>query len=114
MHRWAVEVWKAANQEYPRAFTLPKLRAHWEASCSSKNLSWRTARGPMANARLEARRLGWYFEGPFKLRTNTGQAISLIEMSPKMIQTMLMQAHHVKLEQKAAVNLGVVTFDSDR
>eukprot|EP00972_Heterocapsa_arctica_P036738 5409132-Heterocapsa_arctica.AAC.1 len=29
--------------------------------------TWGTARGPMAIARLEAKRLGWRFEGPFKL-----------------------------------------------
>eukprot|EP00972_Heterocapsa_arctica_P032151 4736893-Heterocapsa_arctica.AAC.1 len=68
----------------------------------------------MAIARLEAVRLGWEFEGPFKLRTATGQSLSMIEMSPKMIQSMRVQAHHVKLEQKAAVNLGVTTFESDR
>eukprot|EP00972_Heterocapsa_arctica_P062689 9246533-Heterocapsa_arctica.AAC.1 len=68
----------------------------------------------MAIARLEAKRLGWRFKGPFKVITATGQTVSMIEMSPKMIQTMLVQAHHVKLEQKAAINLGVCTFDSNR
>eukprot|EP00972_Heterocapsa_arctica_P073486 10854238-Heterocapsa_arctica.AAC.1 len=38
----------------------------------------------------------------------------MIEVSPKMIQSLIVQAHHVKLEQKAAINLGVSTFDSDR
>eukprot|EP00972_Heterocapsa_arctica_P042793 6310539-Heterocapsa_arctica.AAC.1 len=58
LHRWSVEVWKAANQEDSRAFTLPQLRAHWQASTNHKSRdSWRTARGPMAIARLEAERI---------------------------------------------------------
>eukprot|EP00972_Heterocapsa_arctica_P002804 413930-Heterocapsa_arctica.AAC.1 len=38
----------------------------------------------------------------------------MIEVSPKMIQSMVVQSHQVKLEQKAAINLGATTMESDR
>eukprot|EP00972_Heterocapsa_arctica_P083029 12234315-Heterocapsa_arctica.AAC.1 len=38
----------------------------------------------------------------------------MIEVSPKMIQTMAVQSQHVKLEQKTAIKLGATSFDSDR
>eukprot|EP00972_Heterocapsa_arctica_P008518 1243173-Heterocapsa_arctica.AAC.1 len=60
----------------------------------------------MAVARPEAARIGWKFEGPFKLITATGMTVSMIEVSPKMVQTMAVQSHQAKLEQKAAINLG--------
>ena len=111
LHRWSVEVWIAANQKDSRAFSLPQLTAKWEASTGHKSKdSWRTARGLMAIARLEASRLGLMFQGPFKLVTATGTTVSLIEIAPNMIQTMAVQAHHVKLEQKAAINLGRRTW----
>ncbi len=42
----------------------------------------------MAIARLEASRIGWKFEGPFKLVTSTGMIVSMIEVFPEMFQTM--------------------------
>ena len=68
----------------------------------------------MAIARLEASRIGWRFQGPFKLVTSTGTTVSLIEISPKMIQSMAVQSHHVMLEKKAAINLGATNMISDR
>eukprot|EP00972_Heterocapsa_arctica_P082357 12135615-Heterocapsa_arctica.AAC.1 len=68
----------------------------------------------MAIARLEASRIGWQFQGPFKLVTSTGMIVSMIEVSPKMIQTMAVQSHQVRLEQKAAINLGATSMESDR
>eukprot|EP00972_Heterocapsa_arctica_P095805 14132721-Heterocapsa_arctica.AAC.1 len=68
----------------------------------------------MAVARLQAARIGWKFEGPFKLITATGMAVSMVEVSPKMIQTMAVQSHQVKLEQKAAINLGATNLDSEK
>eukprot|EP00972_Heterocapsa_arctica_P018921 2795171-Heterocapsa_arctica.AAC.1 len=68
----------------------------------------------MAIARLEAARIGWKFLGPFKLVTATGMTVSMIEDSPNMIQSMAVQSHQVKLEQKAAINLGATNMDSDR
>eukprot|EP00972_Heterocapsa_arctica_P053981 7950998-Heterocapsa_arctica.AAC.1 len=38
----------------------------------------------------------------------------MIEVSPKMIQTMAVQSHQVKLEQKAAINLGATSMETDR
>eukprot|EP00972_Heterocapsa_arctica_P048408 7137707-Heterocapsa_arctica.AAC.1 len=38
----------------------------------------------------------------------------MIEVSPKMIPSMAVQSHQVKLEQKAAINLGATNVDSDR
>ena len=60
------------------------------------------------------RRLGWSFRGPCKVKLATGEDISLLETSPKMVQQLALQAHHVSLERRAATNLGLGTPTTDR
>ena len=112
LHRWAMEVWQAAGLRDPRGFSLTQLRAVWQASSSRGQDTWRGPRGPMSVARLEAARLGWAFQGPFEILLATGDVVSLIGVSPRMVQQLAIQAHHVLLE--AATNLGAITPTSNR
>ena len=79
MLRWATAVWTAAaSRSVDESF--PRLRQLWEA-CRYEKLSWRTVRGPVGAARLEAARLGWEFTGPFQILTAAGITIPLAEHS---------------------------------
>jgi hypothetical protein len=102
-----------APAEGPLGVLLPSRcpdLQHWGGGSNKGKDTWRTARGPMAIARLEAHRIGWSSDGPFKLKTSSGHILFMIEVSPKMIQTLAVQSHHLKLELKAAINLGATTL----
>ena len=106
MCRWAKEVWLASCGQEGRALPLSRLSRLWRLSlCGPKG--WRSARGPMAVARLEAKRLGWSFDDPFTLVTAQGHRIPLTEFSPRMVQSLAVEAHHACLEARAATKLGV-------
>ena len=57
----------------------------WSRQASVRDRSWHRAKGPISVARLEAQRLGWVFDGPFRLRNDFNQTICLTSTSPAQV-----------------------------
>ena len=64
--------------------------------------TWRARKGPLVTARLEARRLGWEFLGPFKLRLDTGEEIPLATPSPARWAVLAAEAYRRRQEEALA------------
>ncbi len=58
LDRWALEIWRATNEQDPVALRLPELRRMWALGQESVK-SWRQVAGPVGAALQTLRRLGW-------------------------------------------------------
>ena len=68
----AKEVWRARRRQaraLPLAGEGATMRRAWQWMRSSE-ASWKTARGPIAVAKLEIGRLGWQIQDDFRLEWN--------------------------------------------
>jgi hypothetical protein len=103
--RWHLEVWKAACGLDPLAFPLSRLSAAFDqVEVPSK---WAQARGPIAGAMLELRRIGWCFGGPFEVHSDLGDAIILTRHSPAEVAASLGEACKRQLERSLAAKWDV-------
>jgi len=105
MLRWASEVWVAASYPTAATMSLAKLRRCWRAA-ERQRPSWRNARGPMGIAKLEAKRLGWRFLGPFSLQLTKERVLTLTRVSPGQLAKMIAERSREQLEEKLGTTLG--------
>ncbi len=63
---------------------------------------WRQIRGPMGAAALTAARIGWKFEGPFRLLDHNGAEVLLTNTPPALIKKMATDALRATLERRLA------------
>ena len=85
--RWAKEVWAASYcaaagdgkedgvrraRPDPNAYSLDQLEHLWKTARPGATRAWAMVRGPMSAAIMSAKRLGWRFQGPFRLLMANG------------------------------------------
>ena len=104
--RWHLEVWRAACGLDPLAYSLSFLAEAFGQVYMP--LRWSQARGPIAGAALELRRVGWSFDGPFLVVTDLGDRIVLTRHSPAELTLAMSEACRRKLERGLAVKWGAV------
>ena len=91
--RYANAVWNATGH-VRGAMSLGEIASAWEnAIKGADKASWRTAKGPIAVATLELKRIGWEWSGPLGLRGDDGIVHSLVEQSPVAIAAALREGH---------------------
>jgi hypothetical protein len=100
VRRWHSEVWRAACSLDPIAYSLADLNRFFaQVSFPAK---WSKARGPIAGAALELQRLGWRFDGPFKVVSDLDDTIVLTRHSPAEVTLALRAACKRQLERALA------------
>ena len=76
-------VWKAATSSSFRLFIdLPRLGALAAPVITALPSTWGAVSGPFGAASLSLACVGWAFETPLTLRTDTGDVIALTSMPP--------------------------------
>eukprot|EP00973_Karenia_brevis_P065272 9065727-Karenia_brevis.AAC.1 len=76
--------------------------------------TWRSSRGPIAVTRLCLQRIGWQWDSPFSFVTDQGDQVDLTKFSPPLIESLLFDAWHRRLEGVAARKLNHADFDGRR
>ncbi len=102
-------VWRAAAGSRAVAsdarVTLPGIRRYWEAvdfeqlmttkmkeGVQIRKRRWDRVRGPIGAAHLSLERLGWSFDGPFRLTDDLGVTRNIMDHSPRMWNDLLREA----------------------
>ena len=81
--RLSKEIWEAASLGRKGTLSLAELGTLWKTT-NTRGDTWRTVKGPLGIARLEAARLGWHFDDEHgrSLRTDLGKNILLTAIPP--------------------------------
>ena len=117
LRRWAREVYDTTagvSHGAARGFSLKQLRCYWIIAAGAPARNWGEARSPIDAAKLEAKRLGWKFEGPFKLRTDRDVKIDLTEAQAPMLASEVKAGLQRLLERNAALSLTMQGFAGAR
>ena len=68
--------------------------------------TWRGSKGPLANAVLSLRRIGWRADGPFRRTDDRQQAVILADYSPNLLCQLLRDGVQRQLERDMGGKLG--------
>ena len=80
--RFAAEAWKASGRGQG-CVSLGWLQRVWtHARKRARQATWKSARGPIATAHLELRRIRWEWKTPFEVTDDRGYALRLLDVSP--------------------------------
>ncbi len=63
---------------------------------------WKQVRGPLGAAALTAARLGWRFDGPFKIYDSDGVETRLTNTSPRLLRRNAVEAVRANMERRVA------------
>ena len=100
--RWALEAWRAAAHDADVLSTPYLANAYYATRADALSACWRTAKGPIAVAHLELRRIGWPRTTPFEFTDAEGNTYRLLHVSPNTIRHLLHRAALTHLAQQLA------------
>ncbi len=122
---WAAIVDRRRAEE--RGASIKDIRRTWEAAAvqfepvvgryeagrtqggnvprRTSRAAWESIRGPVGAAALTLARVGWRFDGPFKIHDGAGTEVVLTKSSPAMIRGIMRDATRRLYERRAAARL---------
>ena len=107
-----LEVWRAGTTSAGPHWSILQLVQAWRDARPWEVRRWADSRGPLANAALSLKRIGWQAcQTPLEVTDDYGATVSLLASSPALFKQVMVAAVTRQMERELAAKFGMEALE---